>query len=154
MPIPIVVPAAMSMENGLTFLDLRCESTSIPIKTIKTEKVKIRGSIVERIVDSDTFGNIDLIFLENPEYFVSKFFDFWRLLIINNSTKEISPNYTTVIPRGVFLRLLNGIGIDMDIFELHGVYPNTCNLGRLTNEAGVQRVSVNLHYNNFERLFV
>jgi len=130
-------------------LNLRCESHTVPKKTIENNIINIRGQEVGQAGRGMYDKNITLTFVETVDSFIVEYFRQWREIIseFNTGTSVTKAEYQATF----LLTLLDNQDVGRYEYRLNGVYPIDPTMGdTLTSEQDVIKPTVTFHYDSFK----
>ncbi len=130
-------------------ISLLCESCTLPGRTITTldyqttkQSVKIPYSFINE--------DVTFTFLLTGDYYMRKMFDQWMGKVFDQKNYKLA--YKNTYVSDVRIAQLNKNNIPVYTVKLENAYPTAINAIALdnTSENSIQRVTVNMTYENFE----
>lgn len=147
----IMPPASISDLMSAQQLMFRCESATLPGRTLATSDLRIYGP-TEKYPYQTTYDDITLTFICSGDMVEKTFFDGW-LELINPSSKwnfEYKESYVTTIEINQLDRLGN-IPYKIKLLDAYPVSINQLDLDWYNSEA-YHKLSVTFAYTSWERL--
>lgn len=95
----IVLPQALILQTNRQSLDLRCESTELPSRTLATAERKFGAAPIEKFAYQSTYNDLTMTFIVSGDMSEKVIFDAWMELInpTSNFNFTYKKNYVTDI---------------------------------------------------------
>lgn len=129
-------------------VSILCESCTLPgrvISTIDYQSTKQAIKVPYSFINED----VTFTFILTGDYYIRKMFDQWMSMVFD--TQKYAMKYRDTYTTDIRIAQLNKKNIPVYTIQLQKAYPTAINSITLDNtaESGIQKVSVNVTYENF-----
>jgi hypothetical protein len=146
--IPVPIPLILYV-NQVRNLNMRCEETHLPGRTLATADLKIGSSPVEKYPYATTFNDIDLTFMLDDSMNHKVFFDAWMNYISPDYTWNLryKEDYATTITINQY-DAQNKKSYSVDLYEAYPISMNQLDLS--WGSEGYHKLNVTFAYTSWK----